>query len=120
MVGEREVSGLDLIRPAAWIASPYRLDFGDKLAVTLMAAGYPRITYNNFLKDFLQLEGMSGRISFYIEPIETSKMIPELKRRVEAMQANAYSDQIRGKLAISTTMKPCRMLNNYAVNWLAS
>ncbi len=95
---ERMVSGLDLVRPAAWIPRINSLDFGNKIAETLLAVAYPREAYTNFLLPFLRMR-ISRRLSFWIEPIASEKILAELTRRMESLQASMASASRRGKMS---------------------
>lgn len=95
---DRTLEPWDLVRPAAWIPGVHTLDFGGRLAQSLMAVAYPREAYNNFLQPFLRLP-LSRRLSFWIEPIATEKIVHELTRRMEALTATLYAAQQRGKMA---------------------
>lgn len=93
---------LDFIRPDGWRPSVNALDFGHRLARSFIAAGYPREASTAFLLDFMRLP-VPRRISFWIEPLASEKIMVDLNRRLERLQSTAYSAQARGRIVDAHT-----------------
>lgn len=87
------VTLVDAIRPIAWVPQPYSVDFGDRLAQTLVMLNLPAQAYTGFMGRAFFRKSQSRRMSWWISPIASEWMLTQLGKRIESLQA-----QHRGNL----------------------
>lgn len=90
------VSLLDALRPIAWVPGPYAVDFGDRLARTLITLRFPAEAWTDFLDPFFRLP-MSRRMSWWIQPMGTDWALTQLSRRIDQLQATVRSNAIHAQ-----------------------
>ena len=81
------VTLVDAIRPIAWIPEPYRVDFGDRIAQTLVMLNLPAQAYTGFMGRAFFRKSQSRRMSWWISPISSEWMLSQLGKRIESLQA---------------------------------
>lgn len=96
------INPLDIVRPVAWRPTISQLDYGAHLARTYMAVAYPREASTEFLIDFIRLP-VPRRISFWIEPLPSEKIMAELNRSMERLQYKANSVARQGRIVDAYT-----------------
>lgn len=90
------VTLLDALRPLAWIPGPYSLDFGDRLARTLVVIRFPAEAWTGFLSPFFRLP-YPRRMSWHIQPLPSDWALQQLGRRIDQLEATARSNALHGQ-----------------------
>lgn len=88
----------DLIEPAVVIEQPGLLDLGGVYASTLVARTWPEQVGNQWLEWLYNFDeaGVRRRVSFYIEPLPTSRVMADLRRRQVQLDAETHWSRKRG------------------------
>ncbi len=87
----------DIIAPAALDINFDYLRIGDRFCKTIFVYGYPRYIYTNWLSPVINFDATFD-ISMFIYPVESRKVMENLRKRVAQMESSIAIDQERGQV----------------------
>ncbi len=87
----------DIIAPAAFDVRADFLKVGEKYCRILFTYGYPGFVYTNWLSPIIDLPEILD-ISMFIYPIDSRRVLENLKRRVAQMQASMRIEAEKGQV----------------------
>lgn len=85
----------DVIAPSALKVSPRQLDLGEKIVRTFFVISYPRFLSDNWFSPIINLDRVFDA-SIVIQPIETSAVLKEFRKKVAEVQSQIHIREEKG------------------------
>jgi type IV secretory pathway VirB4 component len=85
----------DIIAPPALKVSPRQLDLGEKIVRSFFVISYPRFLSDNWFSPIINLDKVFD-ISIVIEPVETSRVLKEFRKKVAEVQSQINIREEKG------------------------
>ncbi|MCH8741351.1 DUF87 domain-containing protein [Patescibacteria group bacterium] len=93
---EREaITALDIIAPASIEVGQSHLKFGERFARSFFAFSFPRYINSGWLSPVINLETPID-VSMFVHPIETDKVLKQLRKKVTEVQAQIMEREGKG------------------------
>lgn len=92
---ERLVTLMDIIAPPSVAAKPNYLKIGDKFARTYFVLTYPSTVITNWLSPIINFDRVFD-ISMFIYPVETTKVLRQLQKKITEVEAMIMEREKRG------------------------
>ncbi|MCI0619427.1 DUF87 domain-containing protein [Candidatus Wolfebacteria bacterium] len=85
----------DIIAPPALKISPRQLDLGEKIVRSFFVISYPRFLSDNWFSPIINLDRVFD-ISIVIQPVETSRVLKEFRKKVAEVQSQINIREEKG------------------------
>jgi len=85
----------DVVAPSALKISPKELNLGEKIVRTFFVISYPRFLSDNWFSPIINLDRVFD-VSISIQPVDTGKVLKELRKKVAEVQSQINIRQEKG------------------------
>lgn len=89
------ISLKDIIAPASVKATGSFVQFGDRMAKTFFIFSFPRYLAKGWVSPLVNLSSPMD-ISFYVHPVESAKILKQLRKQITAVQAEIMENEEKG------------------------